>query len=549
MKRKVFLGVLVLVTMLLAACAAPTPEIIEKEVVVEKKVVETVVVEKEVVVVVTATPVPPAPTPAGPVGTLTVGMPGDVVGLDPHIHLMSIDQSVLLINLYDRVVWYNFEGEPQGLLLESWKNLSDTEWELRLRGGVTFHNGEPWNAEAFVWNWTRTLDSGEPRHARLESLAQSGTAEVIDEYTVKITTAQPDPLLLDNMSNYFMIAPQYVEEVGDDAFAEKPVGTGPFRFVEWVKGDHLTLEANLDYWGGAPKVKTLILRPISEVATRIAALQAGEVDLIMAVPTDRVQTLESDPDITVIAAPINGVVYVQMFPDSPKGGGEPLNDVGVRQALNYAVNVDEIIEFLLSGYGKRAATIVNSSAFGFDPDLEPYPYDPDKAKELLAEAGYPNGFTIGFDLASLGTPNDLLVIQAVIADWAEVGINVELNQMETAAIVPLKLEFEIAPLFYWYFRGFDADGVLYRQLHSSGAWFYYAGWTPEVDELLDAQHTNVDREARLAILKQFQAKFKEDAPYVSLYEPMSIYALNNRVVGFVPQPKDTLFLGDTAVVD
>lgn len=468
------------------------------------------------------------------------------MGMDPQITLMRVDSAILYVNLYDRLVWYDFNGNILPRLVVSWKNLSDTEWELKLREGVTFHNGEPWNAEAFIWNWTRKLDSGEPRHARMEGLAEF-KAEVIDEYTVKVTTKEPRAMFVGEMYNFFIVPPKYIEEVGDAAFLEKPVGTGPFKFVEWVKGDHLTLEANPDYWGGAPKIKTLVFKPIPEVATRIAALQADEVDMIGHVPPDQADAVASDPNLTLVDAPINGVVYIQLFPESPEGGGEPLNDQRVRQALNYAVNRDQIIEYILGGYGEARAGIISSEALGFDPDLEPYPYDPDKAKELLAEAGYPDGFSIGFDMSSLGVAGDLQVLEAVIADWAEVGINVKVNQMEKSPFVTRKLEWKIAPLFNWNFYAFDADYVVYKQCHSGEAWFYYAGWTPEIDEMLEAQQTEMDPEKRLAIWKQFQAKFKEDAAYVPLFQPRSIYGLNKRVIGFEPEPNDVMFFGNTSI--
>ena len=495
----------------------------------------------------TTAPATDAPTPAPTGGTLTVGMPGDINGTEPQVSLLSLDQTIYLPNVFDPLVFMNFEGVPEPRLLESWEQIEDLVWEFSLRRDVQFHNGEPWNAEAFAWNWTREFEDGQPRHANLELLSQF-PVEVVDEFTVRLTLAQPAHDLFELLAVFFMVPPAYVQEEGDEGFRQHPIGTGPFRFVEWVPADHMTLEANPDYWGGAPNVDTVILKPIPEISTRVGALQVGEVDLILAVPPDQVDRIESD-EITIHSAGIPGVVYIQMFPDSPKGGGEPLNDVRVRQALNYAVNVDAIIEHVLNGYGQRTATIVSSQAFGYDPTITPYPYDPEMARQLLAEAGYPNGFSIGFDLASLGLPNDLQVMEAVIADWAAVGVIAEVNNMDRAAIVPLKLEFQIAPLFFWTFRGFDADNPGYRQLRSGEVFFYYAGHTPEVDVLLDAQKASTDPEERRELWSQILRKFHEDAPYVVLYEPMAIYAARTRVVGFEPRAKDTVFLGDVSLAD
>jgi peptide/nickel transport system substrate-binding protein len=488
------------------------------------------------------TKIEPTQAPSGPSGTVTVGIASDFLSIDPQINLMRTDSSIFYINIYDRLVWYDFDGNILPRLLISWKNLSDTEWELKLREGVTFHNGEPWNAEAFVWNWTRVLDSGKPRHARMEALAKY-SAEIIDEYTVKVTTTEPHPMLIGEMYNFFMLPPKYIQEVGDDAFGEKPIGTGPFKFVEWVKGDHLTLEANSDYWGGEPKIKTLIFKPIPEVATRISALQVGEVDVIAAVPPDMAASIINDPNLKIADAPINGVIYIELFPDSPVGGGKPLNDKRVRQALIYATDRQAIVDYIYQGYGDVRAGIISSQAFGFDPDLEPYPYDPVKAQELLAEAGWPK-FTIQFDMASLGVASDLQVLQAVVADWEKIGITVKVNQMEQSPFLTRKLDWTIAPIFNWNFYAFDADYVVYKQCHSGEAWFYYAGWTPEIDEMLEAQQVEMDPDTRLAIWKEFQARFKDDAPYVPLFQPRSIYGLNNQVLGFEPEPNDTMFFGN-----
>jgi peptide/nickel transport system substrate-binding protein len=490
------------------------------------------------------TPVPPTvvPTPTGPSGTLRVATPGDFTEIDPQVNLLSLDQAALYVALYDRLVWWSFKGEAVPQLCESWKMLSDTQWEFKLRKGVKFHNGEPFNAEVVKWNFSRKLDSGKPRHAALEELAKC-TVEVVDEYTVRITTPQPNPLFLDNIQSFFILPPKYIQQVGDKGFIAKPVGTGPFKFVEWVKDDHMTLEANTEYWAGAPKVKTVIFKPIPEAASRIAALKAGEVDIAMATPPDQAEALAQDARFTVMPFPVNGVAYIQLFPDSPKGGGEPLKDKRIRQALSYAINMDSIIQHIFNGQVKRANSIVNSGAFGYDPNLQPYPYDPAKAKQLLTEAGYANGFSIDFDYGDLGLARQLDVVQAVIADWAQIGVNVKLNIMERAPFTASKLNWTIGPLFLWHFRGFDADYIMYQQVRSGQAWFYYAGWHPEVDQLMDAQHTNMNREERQRILYDFQAMFKEDAAYIPLYEPIELYAVSKRVQALEAEPKQTLFLG------
>ena len=274
MKTKAFtLMALMVVLSLLAACG-PTaaPETVVQTVEVEKtvveKVVETVEVEKTIVeektIEVTA-----APPPEVPEGTLVRALTTFPNSLDIP-QAAERQASSTAWQLYDSLVWLNNDGDIEPALAERW-DISDDgrEYTFYLREGVTFHNGEPFNADAVVFSWERAKDAG---FEYSDQLLEADSVVKVDDYTVKITTPEPNALFFNTLHDIWaMVPPGYFAEVGQEGFDAHPIGTGPYKFVEWVKGDHITFEANLDYWRGAPKIQTVIFRPIPESATRVAA--------------------------------------------------------------------------------------------------------------------------------------------------------------------------------------------------------------------------------------------------------------------------------------
>jgi len=264
-------AVLIISSIVLAACAAPEPEVIVEtvEVIVEVEG-ETIVETVEVVVEVDA--------PEVPTGTLVRAISTFPNSLD-HPQAAERQASTTAWQMYDSLVWTGVGGTIVPQLAESWEASADgLEYTFYLREDVVFHNGEPFNADAVIFNWDRVVTSDfEYAYHWQEATA----VEAVDEYTVKVTIEAPNVLFLSTVAdNWAMIPPGYFAEVGQEGFNEHPMGTGPYKFVEWKKGDHITMEANLDYWRGAPKMETVIFRPIPESATRVAAIQTGEVDIV-----------------------------------------------------------------------------------------------------------------------------------------------------------------------------------------------------------------------------------------------------------------------------
>ena len=203
---------------------------------------------------------------------------------------------------------------------------------------------------------------------------------MVDPYTVRITTPTPDAAFLERLFEVPILPPAYLKQVGEQGFLQKPVGSGPYRWVEWVKGSHFTLEANPKYWRGEPAVKRATFKLIPEIATRISALKAGECDIALQVPPDLIEDVEKTGTVRIAPAESPRIIYFILYPQSALGGGTPLNDVRVRQAINHAVDVDKIIKFILNGQAVRVATLYGRQTAGFDPEVKPYEYNPQRAE-------------------------------------------------------------------------------------------------------------------------------------------------------------------------
>jgi peptide/nickel transport system substrate-binding protein len=289
--------------------------------------------------------------------------------------------------------------------------VNDTTWEFKLREGVTFTNGEPFDAEAAAFSINRVVD---PNYNSAQSDFYEGItgAKAVDATTLDVTTAQNDPVFPARMYRLKMVPPVYSK---DPAFVESPIGTGPYKFLKWDRGSQVTLTRNDDYWGDAPPIKDVTLRFISEAGTRVAGLKAGEIQLATLLPPE--QTKDVPQVITR-----EGLEFPVFRLKNYEG---TLKNAMIRQAMNYAVDKDALAEDLFSGYATVANCQTLSDAhFGYDPDLKPYPYDPDKAKQLLKDAGY-NGEQLTL-LAPTGRwLKDAETTEAVVGYLNDVGINVK----------------------------------------------------------------------------------------------------------------------------
>jgi peptide/nickel transport system substrate-binding protein len=439
--------------------------------------------------------------------------------------------------LYDPLVGHteNMEPDADRGLATSWEIGDDqVTWTFELREGVKFHDGTDFDANAVKVTLESILDpeTGANRRSVYTVIEE---VRVVDPLTVEIVTTEPFPdlpfLLMDRSA--FIVSPTALEEMGIADFALNPVGTGPFRFVEWVPNDHITFEANPDYWQGPPELAEVIYRPVPEDAARTAMLKTGEVDIALNISPEDLADLEADANITVVNKDSMSQVTSEMRQTEP-----PFNDARVRQAMNYALDSESIIENIMQGAGSIPRSPAPPNVWG-SVDLEPYSYDPDTAKALLAEAGYPDGFEGDLFYVSGRWAGDEQVTQAMQAYWQAVGVTINLHKVDQAGLVDnLKKHPDTMAgwttqqirtssyLDYHLYRLFNCDAAIMEAAQRSG----YCN--PEVDELLAKGRSTFDLDEREQYYQEAQKLIWEDAPFVWVFNRQNLLGHRTDVTGF-----------------
>jgi peptide/nickel transport system substrate-binding protein len=444
--------------------------------------------------------------------------------------------------LYDSLLFINDNGEIEPALATEWTIADDgTTYTFKLREGVTFHNGEPFNAQAVVFSWERGKN---PANQYSTDWSNATSVVAVDDMTVEIKTDGPQPLFLRVVAqSWAMVPPGYIGEVGEEGFAAHPVGTGPFKLVELVEGDRIVMEKNENYWReGYPLVDRLIFRPIPESSTRVAAIQTGEVDIVTRLSAEEADSLRGQEGIEVISYPVDRVYYIA-FNNMTTGLDQPTMDPNVRLAMNYAVDVQSIIDAIFNGNGRPAVGLLTPDNFGYDESLQPYGYDPDKARSLLADAGYPDGFKMDMACPAGAYTNFEQVCEAVVGYLGEVGIEVNLNVMESGAFWDLEAKKQLPPLFgdSWSATIGEALPRLIGALTGDASSF--SAWSdPKLIDLVNQISVTVDDDARAALYQQLQSYMRENPPFIYLYEPVTFEAIRTRVENYKPRAAEQYYL-------
>lgn len=474
------------------------------------------------------TVVPPTPVPSGPQGTLTVAHGEKLEALDPQARLQIHSYNVAL-TIYDSLVDVDETGAILPRLATAWEVVDDNTWKFTLRQGVKFHNGEPFTCESVKFTLDRVVNP-ETKSAQVGVWAYYDHTECPDEYTALVKTKSPMGTILTNLALTAMLPPKAGPTMN---FSTQAIGTGPYKFVEYVIDDHLTLEANTEYWRGAPKIKTVVSKWIPEITTRMTALETGEVDLVWGVAPEERARLESAAGVNVVEYPTYTLRFLWM-----NAGRPPLDNPKVRDAIRYAIDIDGILETLLKGQGTRATSCVAQGVFGFC-DQPTYPYDPDKAKALLAEAGYGGGLDLEVKLTTYLSKNKELA--EVIADYlADVGVTLKITTQDQALWIEdlLALNWDMNLLNTGTITG-DADFTLRRVYQTSAKRTGY--YNDQVDKLLVDQQSVLDMNKRADMICEACQILWDDGPTVWLSAITYLYGYRDRVKGFVPHLNQFLY--------
>jgi peptide/nickel transport system substrate-binding protein len=571
---------LLTVVALLAACGpTPAPEEIERVVTQVVQVKETVevevekIVEKEVTVRETVqVEIEKLITPTAPPArdVIIVALAGPPLSLDPADHRDRSAETVIR-NMFDGLVTRDTRSGVHMELAESIEWVDDTTLEVRLRQGVKFHDGVEMTADDAVFTFERIIGENMIEYPEPHSSPRKGliapleSVEKLDDYTLRMNFSGPWPVAMQMLVHQQIVPKHYLEEVGTEGFVANPIGTGPFKFVSAKGMDEIVMERFDDYWGGAPDlepvgpacVKTVVFRVIPEASTRVAALLAGEVDIIQAVPAELVDTLDQTPGVQIQGAPSTQPKWMEMNVHQP-----PFDDVRVRQALNYAVDKDLLIEALYGGRGVALPGPLSPYNNFVNQSLQPYPYDPDKALELLAEAGWTDSDGDGI-LDKDGQPfaftMDTLAVQRTLAEATAdqlraIGLDASIRFWDNAVIQPMLLAGErMAFLEDWGDSAFDPVGHFEAKWHtyaegeSAGRGNYSTYSNERVDELIEQGETTPDIAERQAIYDEAQELVYEESPAIFLILPDEAEAAREDILNWEPASDSRVNLHDVCI--
>jgi peptide/nickel transport system substrate-binding protein len=468
-------------------------------------------------------------------GNLIYATGTDATTLDPQF-VTDVPTSRVVMWVHQTLVYPDLKGNMQPVLAESW-TVSDDKltWTFKLRKGVKFQDGTPFNAEAVKFTFDRIND---PQIAspRKSSAVVVKEVQVIDDYTVRFVTKEPFAPFLAQLSAYNLaiLSPTQAKKLGKK-YGEQPAGTGPFKLEKWVPGEKMVFVRNENYWGDKPYLERIEVRVVPEDSARVMMLLSGDVDVIASVPPVMLDRLNQSKDVNILKQTGFRTIYIGM-----NNKVKPFDNPAVRKALTHAINPEAIVKGVLAGVGTLGGAFESPVIAGADKNLPLYEYNPAQAKKLLAEAGYPDGFE-----TELYTPTgrylmDRQVAEAVQAQLKEVGVKAKIQTPDWGTLISLLNKYDQVPMFLMG-KGSptgDLDFTLALTTQCGGKMNHFSYCNQEVDKLIKLQRGTVNVEERYKVLDQIQEIFYDEAPSVTLYYEDQIFGQRANVHGVEVNPNE-----------
>ncbi|MGH8634118.1 MAG: ABC transporter substrate-binding protein [Burkholderiales bacterium] len=486
---------------------------------------------------------------AAPAADLSIALGGDVTSMDPHFHNLTPNNNIGA-HVFDTLVMKEPGGRIKPGLAESWRAVDDTTWEFKLRKGVRFHDGSIFTAADVVSSLDRIPNVPNSPSPFTTYTKQVTEKIVVDPWTLRLRSAAPYPQMPNDMSTVLIISSKSAAHATTDDFntGKATVGTGPFRFVRWQKGDRIELARNDDYWGPKAPWDRVTFRIITSDPTRVASLLAGEVRAIENVPTTDLAKLGGNKDLAIYRTVSVRLMYLHLdtardrTPFATDKAGKPLEknplrDLRVRRAMSKAINRQALVERVMEGAAVTTGQLMPEKFFGFTPALKPEPYDPEGARKLLAEAGYPDGFGLTLHAPNNRYVNDEQIAQAIAQLLARVGIQIRVDAMPSSVYFSRgsKLEFSFM-LVGWGADTMEASSPLKALLATfdaaKGMGTANRGRysNPKLDAALDQALATVDDPKRERLLQQATEIGVGDLGIIPLYHQHNLWAARRGIV-------------------
>lgn len=464
-----------------------------------------------------------------PKDTIIWAQSGDINSFDFHVGKQPLTFDVTC-NMFDCLVKWDADGKVVPALAESWEFLDEDTIQFKLRQDVTFHDGTPMTAADVKYTYDRARD-----HTIVKNnFSWLESTDIVDDYTVNINTIGAFAPVLNALTSPLAgIMPKHIMEENENAMAEHPIGTGPYKFVEWKQGEYVKMEAYEDYWGGVPKTKNLIMQVIPEASQRTILLETGAIDVAYDVLPVDASKLEENPNTKIMHAPSYKTLY---FSINSNSSNPALANPKVRQALEMAIDKTGIADAILYGYAIPTGSNIAPGVFGFDPDLPADRYDVEGAKKLLAEAGYADGFDLKIWTATNQDYQETCV--AIQEMFRQIGVNATIDVMDNQVMIDRMVGGEDYDLScsMWYNLQGDADYVLYSN-NAPDSTSNFANYNnPEVMDLIMEARKQTNEADRAATYHKVVEILEEDRPQIPLFAYENVVGLGAGVEGFELSP-------------